>query len=540
MMMNVFKLILPAAILLMAACDSDKEIIEAPTPDPEPPVEEVKYEAPGYPDDYSAISGWNNRASWNLANVHDPTVEKCGEYFYMYGTNASYGNAHEGNGNFHYRRSKDLVNWEYRGASMNTVPAWVSDTLNNMRARQGLSPISEPSYGFWAPVVRKVGDKYRMYYSIVIDNYISTGKPNTVENFDGSWTERAFIGMRETKDLSTNLWVDRGMVLCSYTDKGMNWSRPNINNWSGYFKWNAIDPTMVITPTGENWLVYGSWHSGIVAVELDPSTGLLKNKPGEPWESDNNKCYGTQIYTRTKGSRWQASEGPEVIYNEKTGYYYLFLAYDELSVAYNTRVCRSKSITGPFVDIKGNDLTNGGECWPMLTHPYKFNNHSGWVGFAHCAVFKDDNDQWYYSSQGRLPANTNGNAYSNAIMMGHINEIEWTEDGWPVVMPERYAAVPKTDIKAQDLAGEWEHISMQYSFQKQQTSKLLTLSEDNKATGAISGTWSFDAASNTLSIGSIKLIVKRGLDWESNPRKQTLIYSGLTSDGKPLWGKKKL
>ena len=290
MMMNVFKLILPAAILLMAACDSDKEIIEAPTPDPEPPVEEVKYEAPGYPDDYSAISGWNNRASWNLANVHDPTVEKCGEYFYMYGTNASYGNAHEGNGNFHYRRSKDLVNWEYRGASMNTVPAWVSDTLNNMRARQGLSPISEPSYGFWAPVVRKVGDKYRMYYSIVIDNYISTGKPNTVENFDGSWTERAFIGMRETKDLSTNLWVDRGMVLCSYTDKGMNWSRPNINNWSGYFKWNAIDPTMVITPTGENWLVYGSWHSGIVAVELDPSTGLLKNKPGEPGERENNKC----------------------------------------------------------------------------------------------------------------------------------------------------------------------------------------------------------------------------------------------------------
>lgn len=34
-------------------------------------------------------------------------------YYYMYQTDASYGNAHSGNGHFHARRSKDLVNWEY-------------------------------------------------------------------------------------------------------------------------------------------------------------------------------------------------------------------------------------------------------------------------------------------------------------------------------------------------------------------------------------------------------------------------------------------
>ena len=324
------------------------------------------------------------------------------------------------------------------------------------------------------------------------------------------------------------------MVICSSTDKGLNWNRPNISNWSGYFKWNAIDPTVIVTPEDENWLIYGSWHSGIVAVELDKSTGLLKNKPGEPWEKDSDNLYGKQIFTRTKNNRWQGSEAPEIMYNENTGYYYLFLAFDELSVAYNTRVCRSKNIDGPYTDINGNDVTNGNECWPMITHPYKFNSHSGWVGISHCCVFKDDEGQWYYASQGRLPENTNGNAFSNAIMMGHVREIDWTEDGWPVVMPERYAAVLQTPISEKEIAGNWENISMKYEFKIQQSSKLLSLSSQNEATGAISGNWTFDNTKNILTIGNIKLNVRRGLDWELSDRKQTLIYSGLTSDGRPI------
>ena len=73
------------------------------------------YEAPTYVDDYTSFSAWSNRYDWNLANVHDPTVMKADDgYYYMYQTDASYGNAHSGNGHFHARRSKDLVNWEHR------------------------------------------------------------------------------------------------------------------------------------------------------------------------------------------------------------------------------------------------------------------------------------------------------------------------------------------------------------------------------------------------------------------------------------------
>lgn len=495
----------------------------------------VTYNPPTYLDDYSAISGWGNNSSWNLANVHDPSVEKCGDYYYMYGTDASYGNVLDGHGHFPYRRSKDLVTWTFQGTSMTTAPAWVRDSLNAIRSRAGLAAISNPSYGYWAPCVRKVGNIYRMYYCIVVDNFIGNGKQNSAANFDNTWTERAFIGMMESTDLATNVWTDKGYVISSVSDRGNNWARTSYtNDWSAYFKWNAIDPTYIVTPEGENWLVYGSWHSGIPAVKVDPATG-------KPYQLNSLVDYGTRISRRVNSdaNRWQAQEGPEIIYNPKTGYYYLFLAYDELSVAYNTRVCRSKSITGPYLGYSGTDITAGGDCFPIMTHPYKFNGHSGWVGISHCAVFQNpDTGDWYYSSQGRLPANTNGNTYSNAIMMGHIRSIQWTEDGWPVVMPERYGAVPQTIIADNDLVGTWENITLNYVFGVQQTSVSLTLSANYTASGALTGTWSYDANKKILTIGSTKLNVQRELNWEASPRVPTIVYSGLNATGRSLWGKK--
>lgn len=502
----------------------------------------TSYSAPTYADDYSGISSYTQRNLWHMANVHDPTVIKHESYFYMSQTDASYGNVLNGRGHFPMRRSKDLVKWEFQGFAMSqTPPAWIKDSLNTMRARMGLSAISNPIFGYWAPVMRKVGNTYRMYYSVIVDNYIKTGAANTTANFDNSWTERAFIGMMETATPQfVNTWVDKGYVIHSSTDRGSNYSRASLNDWSAYFKWNAIDPTYQITPGGDHYLIYGSWHSGIVSVPIDPESGKLKKQALVLAD------FGNRIARRqaNDNNRWQAQEGPELIYNPKTGYYYLFLAYDELSVAYNTRVCRSRNINGPYYGYNNANVSNGADCWPIITHPYKFNNHSGWVGFSHCAVFQDPVDeQWYYVSQARLPENTNGNAFSNAIMMGHVRKIVWTDDGWPVVLPQRYAAVPQTIITDEDLVGSWEHIQLQYSYQKQMTSVALNLSANYVASGAISGLWSYNAHTKTLSIrltgGTvIKLKVERELDWEANPRKPTLVYTGLNGSGHSLWGKK--
>ena len=490
------------------------------------------WKAPTYPDDYRNIADWSKRSQWNLANVHDPTVVKAEDgYYYMYQTDASYGNAHAQGGHFHCRRSADLVNWEYLGGTMAVAPEWVKTKLNEIRAKQGLDPIANPSYGYWAPCVRKVRNGlYRMYYCIVVDNFIKTGKQNTAANFDGSWTERAFIGLMETSDPGSNKWVDKGFVICSSSDKGKDgWTRANLDDWNAYFYFNAIDPSFVITPTGEHWLIYGSWHSGFAAVQLNPETGKTITELGDPWASSAAGLaangYGKRIWSRGS-SRWQGSEAPEVIYHD--GYYYLFMAYDGLDVPYNTRVMRSETIDGTYT---------GSET--VLTHPYQFAGSQGWVGISHCAVFDDGNGNWYYASQQRFPESAGGNA-PNAVMMGGVRSIQWLSSGWPVVMPERYAAVPKVDIKADEIAGTWEHIDLGYSYGKMKVSSTMTFAADGTITDGAwkGGKWSFDAKTNTLTANGVELKVQRECDWEATPRRHTLVYAGING-GKSYWGKKK-
>lgn len=530
------KLVLLLTILLVvvsvSSCSSGGEPDPSPTPTPTPtptPNPTPTFPGPTYPDNYSSIASWNSNSQWNLANVHDPSVEKCGEYYYMYQTDASYGNATDGHGHFFYRRSKDLVNWEFMGSAMTTAPAWVKDSLNNKRARMlpALPPIENPNYGFWAPCIRKVGNIYRMYYCIVVDN------PIIGSTFDNTWGERAFIGLAETDDLASNTWTDKGMVVCSEPDGLKPYSFTGTRNWEdAYFKFNAIDPSFISTPEGEQYLIYGSWHSGIAALKLNPATG-------KPDKLETLSDYGTRIATRNATSRWQASEGPEIIYNPDTQYYYLFMAYDGLDVPYNTRVARSRTITGPYLGINGANVTNGADCWPMLTHPYSFNNHTGWVGFSHCAVFQNpDTKQWFYSSQARLPVGVPGIAVSNAIMMGHVRAINWTEDGWPVVDPERYAAVPATTITEASFIGTWEQITMNYQYAVIQKSVTIYLTADKKVSGGITGTWSYDSTSKTLTVNGNKCKVSDAWDWESATRKVTITYSGLTAAGLPVWGKK--
>lgn len=499
-----------------------------------------EYICPAYVDDYVSMAGWDQRANWNLANVHDPSVMKAADgYYYMYQTDASYGDAHDGHGHFHARRSKDLVNWEYLGATMQEAPAWVKTKLNEIRAEQGLDPIENPSYGYWAPCARKVNDHlYRMYYCIVVNNYIKTGG----RTYDGSWTERAFIGVMETSDPASNNWEDKGFVICSSSDKGTNWNRASEGDWNAYFKFNAIDPSFIITPEGEHWLIYGSWHSGIAAVQLNPETGkTLAELPKSYGTAAEIAPYGKLIFTRTNGGRWQGAEAPEIVYHD--GYYYLFLAYDGLDIPYNTRVLRSTKVDGPYETLNGavTDASKGANNNPtVLTHPYKFSEGYGWVGISHCAVFDDGNANWYYASQQRFPANVGGNAYSNAIMMGGVRSIQWESNGWPTVMPERYGAVPQASISESELVGAWEHIDLSYSYGKQRTASEMVLGDNHKITsGAWKGAaWSFNAQTNTLTCNGVELKVQREVDWEASPRKVTIVYSGLNGI-KSYWGKKK-
>lgn len=412
------------------------------------------YVAPEYEDNYAGIASWSNRTQWNLANVHDPSVVLAEDgYYYMYQTDASYGNAHTGHGHFHARRSKDLVNWEYLGGTMPKLPDWVMPKLNEIRKAMGLtaSTAAESDFGYWAPNVQKVRNGlYRMYYSIVVPGYLDGGTGAT------AWSERAFIGLMENSNPANNSdWVDKGYVVTNASDKGLNFNIPSTQYANCYYKWNAIDPSYIITPENTHWLIYGSWHSGIVAMELNAETGMPKQDLGIPWAEGNAPAeYGQLIATRNINNRWQASEGPEIIYNTETGYYYLFVAYDALDIPYNTRVCRS--------------------------------------------------------------------------------------NGWPLVMPERYGAVPQVAITEEELIGNWEHIDLSYAYGVQKESAIMTLAVDHTITEGTwkGGRWSYDAEQQILTANGTDLYLQREVDWEASPRTPTIVYAAYGSNHKTYWGKK--
>ena len=343
------------------------------------------------------------------------------------------------------------------------------------------------------------------------------------------------------------------MVLCSSSDRNTNWSRSKVDGDYGstYFRYNAIDPTLVITPEGEHWLAYGSWHSGFAIVQLNPETGKVLDTAtggdkelGKPWAGSaaelETRGYGKRINTRVPSgswARWQGSEGPEIVYNN--GWYYLFMAYDALDIPYNTRVVRSKNVDGPYMGIDGTNVTTGGNAFPIVTHPYKFMDSYGWVGISHCAVFDDGQGHWFYASQQRFPSEYPGNA-SNAVMLGGVRSIVWDANDWPLVLPERYAGVPQVEISVDELVGTWEHIDLGYSSGNQKSASIMTFDADGKITEGIwkNGTWSFDPNTNTLTANGVKLKVARECDWEITPRRHTLVYAGINGT-KTYWGKKK-
>ena len=125
--------------------------------------------------------------------------------------------------------------------------------------------------------------------------------------------------MENTDPANNGGWEDKGYVITNASDKELNFNvKPD--DWTNcYYKWNAIDPSYIIDKDGKHYLVYGSWHSGIAALEVDAATGKPLNTLPKPWGTEEDIApYGQLLVTRQIGNRWQASEGPEIIYNPNT------------------------------------------------------------------------------------------------------------------------------------------------------------------------------------------------------------------------------
>jgi arabinan endo-1,5-alpha-L-arabinosidase len=456
------------------------------------PTSPVSFDINSINDTYAGVVPFNMRSSWGPYNTHDPSIIKVGDWYYCYSTDASYGNVLPVPG-IMMRKSKDLVEWHYIGQALNGIPQKGAQYITSKGAT--------PNNGLWAPYIMKAGNEYRLYYSLA-----STG------------FRVSCIGLA-TSALPEGPWVERGIVVTSET------IGPGTN---------AIDPSVTVTPTGEHWMVYGSAWDGLFELQLDPATGLAKTSGDR----------GTRVVRRgtTNGMYNGNLEGPEIIYNPDTKFYYLFVAYDWLATKYNVRVYRSTNPNGPFLDWKGENADNQADNGPMIIAPYKFQNHAGWAGVSHCSVFQN-NGQYFIAHQGRPEVD-------RAYMILHVRKLFWTSDGWPVASPERYAWEDNATVPQAELAGEWEQIILGYrvgpGYENEQRSPdyqssiSLTLSANGTINGDVNNKWTYNTPWLEMKWANgytDKVFVQKGRDWEN--KKNTIIFTGFNNEGTAIWGKKK-
>jgi arabinan endo-1,5-alpha-L-arabinosidase len=176
-------------------------------------------------------------------------------------------------------------------------------------------------------------------------------------------------------------------------------------------------------------------------------------------------------------------------------------------------------------------MAAAGDNVPMITARYRFAGHPGWQGFGHCGLLREGND-YFYVSQARLGSN-------KYLMDLHVRRMDWIPSGWPVVSPERYAALPQTALGAADLVGKWEHIDLTVtdSFNE---SIVIEFASNGAVSGVQSSTWSFKDGLLTLRFhdGTDVYDCRVSNEWDWERHRPTLVYTGLTEKGRSGWGKK--
>ncbi len=492
-MENIKHLMLYVSAFLLAGCSPSAF---TPTASPNPWV-----------DDYSAVTSMTDYRSWGTYNVHDPSCRKLGDYYYMYSTDAIFReNRREAEeqgvplGFIQVRRSKDLVQWDFLGWAFPEIP---QEAIEWVRTHAG----GEGATNIWAPYIIPYNNKYRLYFCV-----------------SAFGRKTSYIGMAESNS-PEGPWTQQGCVVKTDDTTPMN----------------AIDPSVIVDTDGKWWMHYGSFFGGLYCVELNPETGLTQA------EGDLG-----HLVSRRANYQKDNQEAPEIVYNPALKKYYLFSSYDPLMTTYNVRVGRSDKAEGPFMDYFGVELKDTTNNFPILTAAYRFGNHAGWAGTAHCGVFTTDDGRYFMVHQGRL-------APHNLMMDLHVRQLFFTEEGWPVVSPERYAGSVPRSFSAADLVGEWEIIRVQEPLYERQleagqilwgegelkkeewnTSHLLQLIKGGKLSNN-EGTWELAEAKQLLTLNlngeNLKnLIVFAGHDWENET--ETVLFTGMDNRGRSVWGKR--
>ena len=226
-------------------------------------------------------------------SIHDPgTLIKNGGSYFIYG---------DGQG-ISGLTSTNLRNWTATSAVFpGGPPAWTSNSVPGFTGY------------FWAPDIAYFNGRCNLYYAC------------------SQWgTINSAIGLVTTPSLTSPVWTDQGKVIQSNPDFATNAT-------TDLTAYNCIDPSVMVDTNGTVWLAFGSYSSGILVMQLDPTTGKRLN---------TSSLTTYLVANNAPGGGWGSTEEGACLY-QRGGFYYLFVNFGGccagVNSTYNIRVGRSTS-----------------------------------------------------------------------------------------------------------------------------------------------------------------------------------------------------
>lgn len=433
--------------------------------------------------EYNFTVNYNDVKTEDLSSgvsVHDPSILKADGTYYIFGSHMS------------CAESKDLLNWEKVAdgySPSNPVYGQIYDVAEEAFAYAGskdsLIPTDDKTTHVWAPdvIYNETTGLYNMYYCVTSTWNASNLCYGVSETPEGpyEWKESLiYSGFNYNQLEATNVldYVDE-----EYAKK--HYLKNAAYNYEDFP--NAIDPTVFYDEEERMWMVYGSWSGGIFLLELDPATGQVIH-PEADESNQVDPYYGKKLL----GGGHISIEAPYILYDEESGYYYLFVSYGSLTRTggYQIRAFRSETVDGEYVDMNGEYPEKSAEHSKYglkLSGNYKLPSLTqAYMATGHNSAFKDDDGKMYLVYHTRF--NNGGEMHSP-----RVHQMLMNEEGWPCELPYQTQGetFSENGYDKKTVAGRYFFINQGTDISSDiANSKILYLNEDGSLAGEnLEGTW---------------------------------------------------
>lgn len=424
---------------------------------------------------YEILEGGSCQLENGRIAIHDPSIMELsnGEY-YIFGTHCA------------VAKSNDLVNWTSVASGVGdlnrllvpegkTLREVLAEPLSWTDAYQVVNNYPENGWqtNVWAAdvIYNPKMDKYCYYASCSV-----WGTPASV-----IWmaTSDNIEGPYEYEDAVVYSGFNNRTVKNEYTrENSLHFTFTNIDKLlkNGTFKmddvvnapWfneegnydhtvypNCIDPALFYDKDGNLWMTYGSFFGGTYIMPMNERTGLPDYKYMEEHD-DYDMYFGKKLFNPNHYNDL-SGEGPYIIYDEVSDYYYMFVTYKGLNAlgGYNIRQFRSKTPDGLYYDAVGNTALDWADSGIKLFGNYKFNvNDVAYLSGGHCSAMITSDGKILLAYHTRFNNGTDG--YET-----RIRQLVRTQDGWLTALPFEYLGDTITNLSftAETVCGEYEFIA---------------------------------------------------------------------------------